>query len=473
MRETILSVGIDIGTSTTQLVFSRLTIENKAGSYTVPQIAIVDKEIVFRSQIYLTPLKSATDIDAEEVGKIIKKEYGNAGIQPSDVHSGAVIITGETARKKNANEVLSKLSDMAGEFVVATAGPELESVLSAKGAGTDLLSKKHKTAIVNIDIGGGTSNLALFENGILQGTACLDIGGRLIKIEKGKISYVFPQIMELAQYHGLDIRVGDDVESEKLVKICQLMADHLFQALHLKRMDSIHATMYTNQGKPLSEDFVIEGITWSGGVAKCMEEKETDTFRYGDVGILLARAITEHPLFAKLQRFQAVETIRATVVGAGNHTTEVSGSTISYAKDILPLKNLPVLHIPEERDVKQFVTTMKTQIPLYFENGKPQRMAISLKGDHYTRYEQIQVLADVLLQGASALVESEHPLIIVVECDIGKALGQALNLRLHHRKKVICIDGVHVGGDAYLDIGEPLAGGRVVPVVVKTLVFNT
>ena len=157
----ILSVGIDIGTSTTQLIFSRLTIENRASSYTVPRIDIVDKEVIYRSKIYFTPLRSATEIDAEAVKRIVREEYQAAGMTPEMLRTGAVIITGETARKENANEVLEALSDLAGDFVVATAGPDLESVLSARGAGTDALSKEKRTAIANVDIGGGTIDLSI------------------------------------------------------------------------------------------------------------------------------------------------------------------------------------------------------------------------------------------------------------------------------------------------------------------------
>ena len=165
MHEVILSVGIDIGTSTTQLIFSRLTIENRASSYTVPRIDIVDKEVVYRSKIYFTPLRSATEIDAEAVKQIVREEYQAAGMTPEMLRTGAVIITGETARKENANEVLEALSDLAGDFVVATAGPDLESVLSARGAGTDALSKEKRTAIANVDIGGGTTGLAILKGG--------------------------------------------------------------------------------------------------------------------------------------------------------------------------------------------------------------------------------------------------------------------------------------------------------------------
>jgi len=176
MQEIIESVGIDIGTSTTQLIFSRLVIENLAGGYSIPKINIVDKEIVYRSEIHTTPLLSESEIDAQRVSEIVRSEYQRAGKSPRQVQTGAVIITGETARKKNANAVLEALSAMAGEFVVATAGPDLESILSGRGAGTDDISEEKRTVVANLDIGGGTTNIAVFDKGVVSGVACLDIG---------------------------------------------------------------------------------------------------------------------------------------------------------------------------------------------------------------------------------------------------------------------------------------------------------
>lgn len=168
MRQEIKSIGIDIGTSTTQLVFSRIVVENVAGSYNVPRVSIVEKEVIYRSKIYFTPLRSATEIDAEAVQKIVSQEYKAAGMKPEDLSTGAVIITGETARKQNANEVLAALSDFAGDFVVATAGPDLESVLAARGAGTDVLSEEHRSVVANLDVGGGTTNIAVYQKGTLR-----------------------------------------------------------------------------------------------------------------------------------------------------------------------------------------------------------------------------------------------------------------------------------------------------------------
>lgn len=475
MQETILSVGIDIGTSTTQLIFSRLTIENLASNYTVPRISIVDKEVFYRSDIYFTPLRSQTEIDAAKVKEIIRSEYQKAGRKPEDLQTGAVIITGETARKQNANVVLEALSDMAGDFVVATAGPDLESVLSAKGAGTDRISEEKREVVANIDIGGGTSNIASFYKGNLLGTSCLDIGGRLIKVENGKISYIFPSIQELARRHQIRIETGNPADEKLLYRVCEYMAQQLAMAVGAEPADEFHRSLYTNDGSPLTLRQPVQAVTFSGGVAECMRENETeDVFRYGDIGILLARAVSRCSAFQKLKIYPAAETIRATVVGAGTHTTNVSGSTISYAKDKLPIKNIPVIKISdeEETDAGVFQRAIREGISLYGAEQEAEPLAIAFSGRYHTSFAQIQELAGLVTEGAEQVIRGPHPLILVIEHDIAKVLGNAINILLERKKDVICIDGVHVQNGDYIDIGEPVAGGHVVPVVTKTLIFN-
>ena len=128
----ILSVGIDIGTSTTQVIFSRITMDNMAGYFSAPRIAITGKELIYKSKIHFTPLKTPVLLDGDGVRDIVAAEFAQAGFRPEDVDTGAVIITGESARKENAAVVLEKLSSFAGEFVVSTAGPDLESVIAGK-----------------------------------------------------------------------------------------------------------------------------------------------------------------------------------------------------------------------------------------------------------------------------------------------------------------------------------------------------
>ncbi len=191
MKDSLFSVGIDIGTSTTQLVFSKLYIENTASAWTVPTVQIIDKEIVYRSDIHFTPLKSEEIIDAQSVRDLIENEYVKASMKPENVDTGAVIITGETARKENAEDVLNMLSGLAGDFVVATAGPDLEGVLAGKGSGAWEHSKARSRTVMNFDIGGGTTNVAIYKNGDVVDSACFDIGGRLVKVDQaGAVTYM-------------------------------------------------------------------------------------------------------------------------------------------------------------------------------------------------------------------------------------------------------------------------------------------
>ena len=476
MREVILSVGIDIGTSTTQLIFCRLVIENLASSYTVPRISIVNKEVIYRSQIYFTPLLSQTEIDVNKVKQIIEQEYKAANIRPDMLKTGAVIITGDTARKKNANLVLKTLSDMAGDFVVATAGPDLESVLSARGAGTDKISEAEKLMIANLDIGGGTSNIAVYDKGKLKGVSCLDIGGRLIKVSNNRITYLYDKIAKLAQINGIRLQVGDSADPNKLMMVCRLMAEQLAQAINAMQRDFNHESMYTNAGKALPETLKIQAITFSGGVADCIyHSNEEEVFKYGDVGVLLGRAIRENASWKNIKLYPVAETIRATVVGAGIHATNVSGSTIAYQKEKLPMKNLPVVRVgsEEEANLESVSRSISDRLPMFYDEGKLEAVAISLSGNYHTSFVQVQELAQAIIKGSREIIKSEHALVLVVENDIGKVLGNALNVLLDRRKEVICIDGIHAQEGDYIDIGEPMANGRVVPVITKTLIFNS
>ncbi len=474
MREVINSVGIDIGTSTTQLIFSKLTIENKATSYTVPRICIVNTEVVYRSDIYFTPLDSSSNIDAEKVKEIVKNEYKKGNMTPKDLQTGAVIITGETARKENANEVLSALSDMAGDFVVATAGPDLESVLSARGAGADFMSAEDKNIIANIDIGGGTSNIAVFQKGNLLATSCMDIGGRLIKVENGKITYIYSKIEEFVRKQGLSLKVGDAADKGVISKIAELMAKQLAMAVGLVSKDEFHAGLYTNDGKAIPEDIKIDGIMFSGGVADIVYNPNSeDEFRYNDIGPVLGRQINQSNYFAGAKRYDAVETIRATVVGAGTHTTEVSGSTIRYDKEVLPLKNIPVVKMLEEdeEDLTNFDLKLANKIEIFTQSDAYDCVAVAISGKNHTSFKAVQELAKSIIGGLKEF-DKKAPVVVICEIDIGKVLGNALQVMLGLDRKVICLDSIFVKDGDYIDIGEPVANGRVVPVVVKTLIFN-
>ena len=213
MAEVLTSVGLDVGTTTTQLIVSRIAVENRASSFAVPELAIMDRQVIYRSPVYFTPLVGHDLVDGGAIREIVAAEYEKAGITRQGVDTGAIIITGETSRKENAAAVLENLSDYAGDFVVATAGPNLESVLAAKGAGAVDYSEKTGKTVLHFDIGGGTSNWALVENGRITGTGCLNVGGRLLKFDqKGNVTYASPVLEKLCKLKEGDVAARSQVE---------------------------------------------------------------------------------------------------------------------------------------------------------------------------------------------------------------------------------------------------------------------
>ena len=474
--EQLLSVGIDIGTSTTQLVISRLTLENRAGPFSVPRIAIGEKEVLYRSAIHFTPLLSETAIDAEAVRAIVAEEYRKSGFRQSDISTGAVIITGETARKENARQVLAALSDFAGDFVVATAGPDLESILAARGAGIDEYSKEYNEKILHFDIGGGTSNLALYENGVLTATGCLDVGGRLIKTERGRITYVSPALERLGMsVNGVPIpRVGDWAEAFVLEPVVSALTRALEQAAGLIPPDSLLEALMTRDTAWTPPEGV-DGVSFSGGVADCIWSPPEDAFAYGDMGVLLGRAIAASSAFQRTGIVKGTETIRATVVGAGSHSTQVSGSTIFYRNVSFPLKNLPVLRLTEDEESSgdKLAAALREKAGWFADQGGMAQIALSLRGEPNPAYGRIQDLARGIKAGMEPLLERGMFPVIAVEGDMAKVLGQTLWPLLGSERAILCLDGISAGSGDYLDIGAPVAGGAVLPVVVKTLAFQS
>lgn len=474
MREELLSVGIDIGTSTTSLVFSKLVVENTASNFTVPRISIVDKEIIYRSNIYFTPLLSNNTIDAQRVKEIVEYEYKKAGIKKEDINTGAVIITGETARKENANEVLHSLSGFAGDFVVATAGPDLESIISAKGAGAQSYSKEHSTSVVNLDIGGGTTNLALFVRGDLMDTGCLDIGGRLVKMDSNnKIIYIAPKIEKLIKEKSIDLNLGDTATVNKLRPVVKEMVELIKETLFLKDKDKLLDMIVTN--KTIKNYGNISCVSFSGGVADYIynEEEIDDYFKYNDIGILLGNEIKNSDIFQNLKLIKSEETIRATVVGAGSHTTDISGSTITYTEENFPIKNLPVLKLTKEEEAKNILSkSVKDKLNWFKLENDLQNVAIAIEGKKNPSFIEINETAKELVDGMLDLIDKKVPLVIIVENDMAKALGQSICALLNYKKNIICIDNINVDNGDYIDIGKPIANGKVLPVVIKTLVFT-
>lgn len=477
-KTAILSVGIDVGTSTTQVVFSKLQMDNAGGYFSVPRVAIVDKEVVYKSEVYMTPLKTDVLIDTEALRDIVAAEFRKAGYRPEDTDSGAVIITGESARKENSDAVLKSLSDFAGDFVVSAAGPDMESLIAGKGSGAWQYSMDHHCRVANLDIGGGTTNVVLFEDGETLARGCLDIGGRLICMNpQGIITKVSPAAAVMAQAAGVSVSVGDRCDELKLTAVTRQMAAALnaYLGVGTKDIDAILRQIKT----PGSSDFPVpekvQAVFFSGGVADLIYHESADTWAYGDIGVLLGRAIRESRLFTDFQKMEPGETIRATVVGAGTYTTTISGSTITYSDDIFPLKNIPVIKLDEELQEACFAGETEPvirRIQWVLGQNDEEHFILAMPGKRNPGYMEMKRAAASIRQMMDRVQPPGEPILLVIESDIAKAMGQMIRQQPDLKRQVVAIDSIHVEDGEYVDMGKPMMNGMVIPVVVKTLIFG-
>ena len=477
-KTAILSVGIDVGTSTTQVVFSKLQMDNAGGYFSVPRVAIVDKEVVYKSEVYMTPLKTDVLIDTDALRDIVAAEFRKAGYRPEDTDSGAVIITGESARKENSDAVLKSLSDFAGDFVVSAAGPDMESLIAGKGSGAWQYSMDHHCRVANLDIGGGTTNVVLFEDGETLARGCLDIGGRLICMNpQGIITKVSPAAAVMAQAAGVSVSVGDRCDELKLTAVTRQMAAALnaYLGVGTKDIDAILRQIKT----PGSSDFPVpekvQAVFFSGGVADLIYHESADTWAYGDIGVLLGRAIRESRLFTDFQKMEPGETIRATVVGAGTYTTTISGSTITYSDDIFPLKNIPVIKLDEELQEACFAGETEPvirRIQWVLGQNDAEHFILAMPGKRDPGYTEMKRAAASIRQIMDRVQPPGEPILLVIESDIAKAMGQMIRQQPDLKRQVVAIDSIHVEDGEYVDMGKPMMNGMVIPVVVKTLIFG-
>ena len=456
MSDRLLSVGLDVGTTSTQMVVSAITVENRASGFAVPEMAITDRQILYKSPVHFTPLRSHALVDGEGLLKLVEQEYRNAGITRQQVDTGAVIITGETSRKENAGTVLQALSGIAGEFVVATAGPDLESILAAKGAGAVDFSAQSGKTVLHMDIGGGTSNLALIRDGQVVRTGCLNVGGRLLKFDaQGKITYKSPVLEGICP-----VSVGQTPAKEQTGQLAKRLCQALESAAGLCREDAA-AAFYTKEVQsrwiPPEETVVL---SFSGGVAECIEHPYPPR-EFGDLGPELGAAIRQSSLCAQPYRI-GTDAIRATVIGAGCHSTQLSGSTV-FCKDVrLPKKNLPVLCFTRQEQQSEELSKLICAKLAARDDGET---VLAFPGSEAPEYAQVTALAQRIVRGVG-----DRPVYVCLEGDMAKALGQCICLLLPDRP-CLCLDRLKFGPESYLDVAAPV--GPCYPVVVKTLVLSS
>ena len=469
----LLSVGIDIGSSTSHLVFSRLALKRER-SFLNPsnRFLLVDREIIYESEIIFTPLLNRTTIDIEAIIKFCEEEYQKAGFTPKMVETGAVVVTGETAKKQNAEEIVKRLSSESGKFVSAAAGPNYESILGAMGSGIVALSRETSRTIMNVDIGGGTSNLAIASNGNVLTTSCINVGGRLLGIdEEFKIWRIDEPTNFVMKELDLNYKLGDIISEDDVRLIAREYAKALVEVMRGPAKSRLAKELMMTDDLDFS--IAIDEFSLSGGVAEIYFGSEET---YDDIGRYLAEEIKALIDELDLPIVEPENKIRATVIGASAFTLSVSGSTCYFDKSIeFPISNIPVIPVNVTRKnyspdiVKKEVKRAFTKIDMI--EGED-IVGLYFKDSLYRSYSWLQEFVQSIENALPNTVTSKKMIILLFESDIGKMVGLMIRRETSIQHNLICLDELFLEEGDWIDIGAPLHSGQAFPVTVKSLVFN-
>ncbi len=472
---TLVSVGIDIGSSGTQVIFSRMQMRRLAEELT-SRYFVVSRETLHQSPVALTPYVDEARIDERAVGDIIDRAYTEAGIHPDQVDTGAVILTGEALRRDNAKAIADVVSEMGGEFVCATAGHHMESLLAAYGSGAARLSHDSGRPVLNVDIGGGTTKLALVEGGRVVHTAAIHLGGRLVVVEGGRITRLDPAGRQLAANAGLDWKPGDAVGDAQLDRLAAWMADALVAALTVSPAPApVDALWLTDPLEPVEG---IAGAMFSGGVAEYVYGREARDF--GDLGRRLGHAIRERLDAGRLPYplLPAGECIRATAIGASEYSVQLSGNTVyvSNPGELLPRKNLQVLQpdvsLAGDIDAARVTQAIRRHFEAFdlTEGEAPVALAMRWRGP--PAYARLAALARGIVEALPMTLMQARPLYLVLDGDVAHSLGALLKEEWAIASEVLVLDGISLRDFDYVDLGRVRMPSYTVPVTIKSLVFS-
>jgi ethanolamine utilization protein EutA len=470
----LLTVGVDIGSSTSHLLFARLHLQRLAQTLS-SRFAVVKREVLHRSPVLLTPYRPDGLIDVDELERFFGRSYQEAGIDRDQVETGAVILTGAALERANARAVADLFAREGGKFVCASAGHNLEAILAAHGSGATGLSHQRGDTLLHIDIGGGTTKFALVHDGDVLQTAAVHVGGRLVAVdEHGRIVRLEPSAHAIARRAGLageaeiTLELGQPLDEADRRVLSRVMVDTLLEVARGKADPDLMLT------PPLNLEGAPQPAAWSfsGGVAEYIYGHERASF--GDLGADLAAELRARELPAPI--VQAGEAIRATVIGASQFTLQLSGNTLHISNpEVLPVRNLPVVHprLPAElspRGVGRAIADAFRRLDLA-EGEQPVALAISWQGE--PRYSSLRAIAGGIAQGMPRALSSGFPLVLALREDVGRALGSILEEEFDVHADLVSIDGLQLLELDYIDVGELIQPANVVPVVIKSLAFQS
>jgi ethanolamine utilization protein EutA len=465
----LTSVGVDIGSSTSHLVFSRIVMEQVGNRYVV-----TERTVFHESEVLLTPYTDDMSIDPDTLGQFIDRQYELAGLSPADIDTGALILTGVAVRRRNARAIGELFASQAGKFVSVSAGDGLETTLVAFGSGAAALSKREHLRAMNVDIGGGTSKIAVCENGEISDLTAIDVGARIVCFDEDRrVTYFEPAGQRFAQEVGVTLQRGEALTEAQLSAIVERMTDRLFQAMGEAPLEDL--TRELLRLEPLKVETAPDTLSFSGGVSEYIYQKATTG--YGDLGPMLADAVSERVKRWGVKQVSPAEGLRATVVGASQYTIQVSGSTIYVEPhETLPVRNVPVItpDLPLASDDLQ-IDSIAEAIDLSLRRLDLQdgnkSVALCFRWQGSATYHRLDAFCRGVMKGLASILERDLPLILVCDGDIGGLIGLHYSETIQLEKSIVSIDGIKLKEFDFIDIGALMESSGAVPVVIKSLVF--
>jgi ethanolamine utilization protein EutA len=474
----LTTVGIDIGSSTSHLMFARVHLSRLATGLS-SRFVVVERKVLWQSPILLTPYLPDYTIDTGKLAEFINRSYADAGLTRAQVDSGAVILTGEALKRKNARAIADLFSAESGKFVCASAGHHMECQLAAHGSGAVKLSKQHGNTMLNVDIGGGTTKLALIRDGELLATCAIAVGGRLI-VEEGEngLTRIEEPAVEVATTLGIELTPGRRLAPDERAKLVARMTDEIVAMMNRADPDDLAKRLLVTEPwpRPLS-DVHVDAVTFSGGVAEYIYGRERGNF--GDLGFELAQAIRQalagHRVPATV--WDPGQGIRATVIGAAQFSVQTSGNTILITDPAsLPLYNLPVLScgfaLSYEIDPKAVTAAVQAALAEsdLADGAGPLALAFPWHGDPL--HARLHAVAEGICAAVPRTIAAGHPLVLLIDGDVGKSLGRVIHHEVAPGANVVAIDGVQLKRFDYVDIGAVIEASNVVIVIIKSLLFR-
>jgi len=465
----LTSVGVDIGSSTSHLVFSRLVFERLDNRYVVSE-----RKVIHESEVLLTPYAGDATIDAVALGRFIDRQYELAGIDPDAIDTGALILTGVAVRRSNARAIGELFASQAGKFVSVSAGDALEATLAAFGSGACARSIRESARVMNVDIGGGTSKIAVCEAGEIADLTAVDVGSRIVSFDaEGRVARIEEAGRRFAAEVGLLLEMGGKPDANRLSTMVERMADRLFETISEPALDSGTAALLRLD--PLRSGRKPDVVSFSGGISEYIYGREDRAF--GDLGPAFARAILARIKTWGPRIEPSDEGIRATVIGASQYTIQVSGSTIFVApQDVLPLRNVPVVtpDLPlddDTLDIPKIAAAVQIALRRLDLHEGEQTVALCYRWRKSATFARLDSFCRGVTAGLAKALDRGLPLVLVGDGDIGGLIGIHCLEETRLPNAIVSIDGIVLKEFDFIDIGALLETSGAVPVVIKSLVF--